>query len=310
MFPVSLQQILIRDSEGGVVPFDPRELKKRIETAFCNSHQESESYVSDDIVTALEYTLKRVPKKELIFNCGEIDSAVIRILESAGFPEAAKEFRSSASEQLLQLSADREAIGEFLSAHLGCSVERLQRIAEQSADALKKLEIASASPHLLIELARHYERELAEKDLRDSATALPRTTLPAESIVNSLPEEARRLVNAGVLKISGISAVFPGIRFQFSMEKFSEMSNFTTPVTELELHPALYQAGKVLENCRECIQKCFSGAEILPCLVSIPDMFEFLTGKAGCTKADKLAAEVAGILCSELKSELYQLSFE
>ena len=47
-----------------------------------------------------------------------------------------------------------------------------------------------------------------------------------------------------------------------------------------------------------------------PCLMTIPDMFDFLYRMVGCTKADAMAAELAGILCSEFKAELYQLSFD
>lgn len=310
MFPVSWQQIMIRDKEGGVVPFDPAELQTRIENAFRSSGQESESYVSDDIVTALVYTLKRVPKKELVFNRGEIDSAVIRILESSGFPDAAHRFRESASEQLVQLATGLETVEEFLTAHLGCSMERLHRIAEKCVQALETLKIPGASPHLLIELARHYERELAEDDLRNTANVGSGAGLSRQEIAKLLPEAAEQLMQAGVLETGGISAVFPGIRFQFKMEKFAELNQFSQPVTELELHPALYRAGRALEEARIEIQKHFPGDAPLPCLISIPDMFEFLTTKAGCTKADKLAAELAGILCSELKAEVYQLSFE
>ena len=310
MFPVFWQQIMLRDKEGGATPFDPAELTARIADAFRNSGQESESYVADDIVTALMYTLKRVPKKELIFNQGEIDSAVIRILESSGFPETARRFRESASEQLLQLATGVENLTEFLTAHLGCSMERLNRIAQICAQALDTLKISSASPHLLIELARHYERELAEEDLRSAGKVSRGNGLSKQEILKILPETATELINAGVLETGGISAVFPGIRFRFSMEKFAELKQLGTPVTELELHPELYKAGMALEEARQEIQKKFPGETPLPCLISRPDMIEYLTVKAGCSKADKLAAELAAILCSELKTEVYQLSFE
>ena len=104
--------------------------------------------------------------------------------------------------------------------------------------------------------------------------------------------------------------MFPGIRFFFFMEKFAQMHNFTLPVTELELYPALYQTATVLENARAAITDALAAPEVPPCLMTIPDMFDFLHRMVGCTKADAMAAELAGILCSEFKAELYQLSFD
>ena len=88
------------------------------------------------------------------------------------------------------------------------------------------------------------------------------------------------------------------------------MYNLSFPVTELELYPALYQAAALLEKARETITCELALPENPPCLMTIPDMFDFLHRMVGCTKADTMAAELAGILCSEFKAELYQLSFD
>ena len=176
MYKPVLRQIFLKDSDGGISPFDPENLLTRLTGAFQSAGQNSESYVADDIVLALEYTLRRAPRPELVFSAGEIDAAVIRLLESAGFPEAARCFRNSGNgEQLIQLSTTRQTLRDFLSAHLGCSVERLEKIAEKCSEALQTLDIECASLHLILELARHYERETAEIASRaDSSIAAVR----------------------------------------------------------------------------------------------------------------------------------------
>ncbi|MBE6363476.1 MAG: hypothetical protein E7054_07470 [Lentisphaerae bacterium] len=313
MYKPILRRIFLKDSDGGITPFDPENLLTRLAGAFQSANQESECYVADDIVLALEYTLRRAPRPELVFSEGEIDAAVIRILESSGFPEAAQAFRASGSrEQLLQLSTTGAALQEFLSAHLGCSQERLVKIAEKCSTALQTLNIEAASLHLILELARHYERETAEADLRHAAPVkeCANTVLTRQDIAGLLPKESAELLKNGVLQISGVSPVFPGIRFFFSMEKFALQHNFTIPVTELELYPALYRTANILENARKAISDRLALPEDPPCLMTIPDMFDFLYRMVGCTKADAMAAELAGILCSEFKAELYQLSFD
>ena len=313
MYKPILRQIYIKDSSGGITPFDPEQLLTRLAGAFQCAGLASEGFVADDIVLALQFTLKRAPRKELIFSAGEIDAAVIRILESSGFPEVAHSFRSSGGgEQLLQLSTTAETLQNFLSAHLGCSTERLAKISVKCSEALKKLDIEAASLHLILELARHYERETAENDLRN-APPQPQgtnTVLTRQEIAALLPEEAAELIKNGILQIPGVSPVFPGIRFFFSMEKFALLNNFTVPVTELELHPALYRTALILESARKSIADRLELPENPPCLMNIPDMFDFLYRMVGCTKADAMAAELAGILCSEFKAELYQLSFD
>ena len=313
MYKPILRRIFIKDSDGGITPFDPENLLTRLTGAFQSANQESECYVADDIVLALEYTLRRAPRQELIFSEGEIDAAIIRILESSGFPEAAQTFRSTGnSEQLLQLSTTGAALQDFLSAHLGCSPERLAKIAQRCSEALNQLNIETASLHLILELARHYERETAEADLRNSQPVSQNRNmvLTRRDIAELIPPDAAELIRNGVLQISGVSPVFPGIRFFFSMEKFALQNNFTIPVTELELYPALYRTAKILENARKAISDRLDLPENPPCIMTIPDMFDFLYRMVGCTKADTLAAELAGILCSEFKAELYQLSFD
>lgn len=313
MYKVVLRQIFLKDSDGGISPFDPEMLLTRLAGAFQAAGMESESYVADDIVLALEYTLRRAPRPELIFSAGEIDAAVVRILESSGFPEAARCFRSSGGgEQLLQLSTTSKTLQNFLSAHLGCSTERLEKIAQKCSEALQTLNIEAASLHLILELARHYERETAETDLRNDSPLAEnsKTVLTRQDIAMLLPQDAAELMKNGVLQIAGVSPFFPGIRFFFSMEKFALLHNFNIPVTELELHPALYQAAAVLENARKAISDRLALPEDPPCLMTVPDMFDFLYRMVGCTKADAMAAELAGILCSEFKAEIYQLSFD
>ena len=53
------------------------------------------SFMAEDFVLALEYTLRSAPKEELIFDRREITSSVIQILEEAGFPTVAEKFKSS-----------------------------------------------------------------------------------------------------------------------------------------------------------------------------------------------------------------------
>ena len=81
------KQIFLRDADGGIIPFDTGALQTRLIGGFLATGLREESFMSEEIVLALEYTLLNSPRKEPVFSRSEIDAAVIRLLESIGFPE-------------------------------------------------------------------------------------------------------------------------------------------------------------------------------------------------------------------------------
>lgn len=305
--------IYLRDADGGISPFDPERLQTRLIGAFCRAGLNEESYLSGELVLALEYTLRRAPRPDGIFNCGEVDAAMIHLLESNGLPEVANIFRHSGSEQLLLLETTAAAIGDLLAAHLGCSDSRREKIAAMSAEAMATLKIAAASPHLLLELARHYERTLAENDLLaadncgENAAAV---TLSRQEICQLLSPEVREWVEKDILHFSGVSSLFPGVRFDFFLTRFADFNHWSKPVTELELTPQLYRAGNALENIRNAIAEVMNLAELPACSLHIPDMFDFLAKCAGCLPTEKNAADFAAILTSGISGGISELAFD
>ena len=307
------KQIFVRDAEGGTTPFDAMELQTRLIGAFLATGLREESYISEEIALALEYTLLRSPRPEPIFNRCEVDTAIIRLLENAGFPEVAAAYRRTGVEQTVRISAAPEPLKRLFTAHLGCSPERAARIADTVAEKLAKLEISEATPHLLLEFARHYERDLAEQDLLTVAPVpgrTPKVTLTRDEIYALLPDAPRQLADAGVLRINGITTLFPSVRFFFFMQNFAKFHGLSSPVTELALIPRLYTAGNALEEARTAILAALEIADPLPCCLALPDVFDFLESWAGSAPDSGLAAELAGALTAGLRCELYHLALD
>ncbi|MBR7121290.1 MAG: hypothetical protein IKC94_03510 [Lentisphaeria bacterium] len=313
MVQTAAKQLFLRDADGGVVPFDAGELQTRLIGSFLATGLREESFMSEEIVLALEYTLLNSPRREPVFCKSEIDAAVIRLLESIGFPEVAHVFRRNGYEQVVRIATDEVTIAGLLVSHLGCSAERAAHIARLSGEAMRQLGFESASPHLLLELSRHYERELAEEDFLSTGTFLPgvpQQTLTRRDIYELLPDAPRKLVDAGVLRINGITTLFPSVRFFFFMKEFARFSNLSFPVTELEIEPLLYSAGQALEEARCAIKNALHHPEELPCCLALPDIFDFLESCAGSAPDQNLAAELASVLTSALDCELYHLAFD
>ena len=307
------KQIFLRDADGGVIPFDTGALQTRLIGGFLATGLREESFMSEEIVLALEYTLLNSPRKEAVFSRSEIDAAVIRLLESIGFPEVAHVFRRNGSESLLRIAVDEVTVAGLLISHLGCSAERAAHISRMVSDALKSLSFSTATPYLILELARHYERDLAEEDLLNESEFLPgipQQTLTRKEIYELLPEAPRKLVDEGVLRINGITTLFPRVRFFFFMKPFARVRELSIPVTELEIEPLLHNAGNALEEARKAISAALHHPGELPCCLALPDIFDFLESFAGSTPDQALAAELASVLTGALDCELYHLAFD
>lgn len=307
------KQIFLRDADGGITPFDAGALQTRLIGGFLSTGLREESFMSEEIVLALEYTLLNSPRPEPVFSKSEVDAAVIRLLESIGFPEVAHVFRRNGHESLLRIATDPVTVSGLLVSHLGCSPERAAHVAELVSESLKKLSFSSASPHLVLELARHYERDLAEEDLL-TGTALmpgiPQQTLTRREIYELLPPAPKQLVDEGILRINGITTLFPSVRFFFFMKPFARARNVSLPVTELEIEPLLHTAGNALEEARKAISSALRHPEELPCCLALPDIFDFLESCAGSRPDQALAYELASVLTGALDCQLYHLAFD
>lgn len=300
------KKLFVRNHDGDVVPFDAAGLQSRVIEAFLTAGLREESGAAEDIVLALEYTLLTSPHQESAFSLSEIESAIIRSLEGLGFPEVAAVFRSETPEQVVRISAGAEILERLYISHLGCSPRRAASVAALVAEKLSLLEISAASPHLLLELGRHFERDMAAGEMPELASPPPLSDsgLSREKIYALLPPECQELIDSGVLLINGVTALLPSVRFFFFMQKFARKCKWSKPLTELELLPQLYRAGDILETARQMICGNLELPEAPPCSLALPDMTEFLQEYAGAPGNRRLARELAGALTAGLQGEL------
>ena len=313
MEPAKGNLIRIQERDGTLSTFSALELQTRLIGTFLASGRRESSYLAEDIALTVEYTLSRLPRPEPVFARGELDAAVIRLLEETGFPDVARVFRKGgAVETTARIAADKETLEKLLRRFFcPSSDERFDRLLEKVLEAAKKLNISDASPHLWLELTRHYDTQL-EPEPGDGENASPElVTLTRDELYSILPETARIWVDRDILRVNGVTSIFPCVHFFFMMNGFALDNHLSGTVTELEMEPLLYRAGAVLEESRRNIEKRLTSEHAaLPCLLTIPDMFDFITEYAGGerTGSESLAAELAGALTSGLDCELYKLS--
>ncbi len=300
------KRLFLRNHDGEIVPFDAAGLQSRIIGAFLAAGMREESGAAEDIVLALEYTLLSSPHAEPVFGQGEVDSAIIRSLEGFGFSEVAAAYRKGGPEQVVQISVAPEVLERLYITHLGCSPGRAAAVAATVAGKFATLDINAASPHLILEFGRHFEREMAVNDLPELAALPPLTDagLSREKIYELLPAECKKFVDSGVLQINGITAILPSVRFFFFMQKFAVQCAWSKPFTELEVLPQLYRAGDILEAARRSLCEALALPEMPPCSLALPDITEFLHEYAGVPGNSALAGELTGALTAGLQCEL------
>ena len=289
MVKLAERAILIQEFDGSRTVFDPVGLQTRLINCFLAAGLRESSYMAEDIALAVEYTLLNSPRPDSVFGRGELGAAVVRMLEETGFPDVAALFRRNGGE----------------------TTERFQRVVDQVCNATRQLNIRSASPHLLLELARYYER-LAESEQPPAEVmeAAAAHTVSQSEITALLPPEVRELVDAGVIRVNGISTLFPCIRFFFIMNRFAEKFALTAPVTELEIGPLLYRMSAMLEKARAAIEASLKTPEPLPLYLAVPDMLDFIVVYLGGerSRSEKLGRELARALAAEFTRDVYKLS--
>ncbi len=305
--------IFIQDFDGEQKPFNPVELQARLIQCFLDAGLRDSSYMAEDIALAVEYALRNSPRPEPVFGRGELAAAVIRMLEETGFPEVAALFRSSGGDRQISIDTEPGPVSGLLAKFLACSPERLERITELVCNGMKKLEITEASPHLLLELARHYEHLTPAPPPEPPATAsFAGDKLPAneDELARLLPEQTQYWIKRNVLRINGISTFFPCVRFFFMIHRYAAEIKLPAPVTELEVMPHLYEMANLLEMCRDAIERKLDPVEPLPIYLSIPDMSSFITHYLGgeWPKSERLGRELAAALASGFRREIYKLS--
>ena len=311
MVKLAEKLIQIQEFDGSRVPFDAVELQTRLIHCFLAAGLRDSSYMAEDIALAVEYTLLNSNRPEPVFGRGELGSAVVRMLEETGIPEGAALFRRDGSERLVTISTRPESVSGLLAKFLACPPERFDRIVRQVCDAARLLHFDAASPHLLLELARHYEQLAEEEPPPPEPVEPPPAPAATQSeLYRILPEEAQKLIDDGILRVNGITPIFSRISFFFMMKPFAEKFHLAPPVTELEVEPLLYRMTEILEAAREAIEQHLAVTEPLPLYLAVPDMLDFIVDyeRGERLGSEKLGRELAETLAAGFRCEVNRIS--
>lgn len=315
MIKLADTSIMLTSSEGIISAFDPDRLQSRIIQSFLAAGI-TESYLADDISLAVEFSLRKSKRKEKVFTLSEINNSVVRILKDTGFPEiAAIYMRNNACSQVT-IDLEFNTIKKLLQKRLGVNLNSIDDLAGKVISAAQQLNIKHAAPELFVELAKHYEiEEFASEDIEpvslDAWEQDNRWLVSAKSLEQELAVSARSLIDAKVIRLIGVSGMFPSIRIFFMINEFCRFHGLTGPLTEMVLVPYLFAAGKAIDNCVKTTDYLAAeqGQDDLPIFITIPDMSSFAAQMldASWPAVEKDCREMVTPLCNSLSRPLFKL---
>ena len=302
--------IYIREQAGSRTMFSAGELRDRL------LHCIGDEQTADDITLAVEYSLLNRSDREhdFVFDRGEIDAAVVRLLEETGFPESAAEYRSGVYFEDEELTADGSEILKLLRSHLGCPEQTLVQVCADVCRTVERIGITSASPHLYLELGRYFTKHRKTEALPELPPHRDFDASELEKLPQKLSAENRRLLETGVFETEFVTAIFPCVKFHVYMEQFSKFYEVSCPVTELLVYPAASEVSSALEECRIKLQEGDGTKEMkLPCTLVIHELRRFVRDAFECSDnaaLDAMSGELGEVFAGSLGRNLFKLDFD
>ena len=252
--------ISILYADGTSAFFDPGELRLRLEKSFLAAGR-ADVWIAGEMALAVEYALRcragEDPGPDMVIRAEDIDECVMRILEDSGYPDAAARFKEQrvTSGDFGKLSP--ETVESYLAEKLQLTGPAGGELAARVRQALDAIGIRQCSPHLVLELARHF---------RDSAAsahrlpAVPVTHAPAAG--NTVPApEGKQILN---IRLS--EKIFPSIRAEIDLKLLFEDCPLTPPLTELSLIPILLPVADQVNA--ECVRLRQNGTQKRPLVLT------------------------------------------
>ena len=225
-----------------------------------------------------------------MIQASEVDDCVARVLEDSGYAAASAPFYalSRTGGDFGKLSPEK--VQEYLTGKLSLAEENAVPLAQKVNQAMALLGIRRCSPHLVLELARHFREEEARKAQPLSVAASGGGFAAEKKNSVSAPEEYR-----SVWKIRRSETIFPSIRAEIHLGELFASCDLTPPLTELSLTPVLLRVTEKID--REYLRLSGEKEGNYPLLLTLRG-FQSFAGKFLCydSNEEKTSASKRNVL--------------
>ncbi len=276
MIKMSSSSIILENKDGTQESLDFSDLKELIVQS-CLSSGVTDVWIADEIAQAIEYTLISINKTDKVFVLEDINELVIKVLNETGYSYVADEFINQNIHDISKRSISKDNVLDILQKYLSIPDKSLHIIANNVTKSLDKLHIKTGNNALVIELANYYKQNLA-KILPQKVAKRPHDPshylLTQDKIISNLQENTQLYVSNDILKIYGVSKLFPVTRISLSIVNFIQEFDIEKPVTELSLYPHLQILANQLNDIINITSK-FVNKNNIPFYLMVTDMSDF-----------------------------------
>lgn len=286
MIESSVDNIHILYPDGSSTVFDSSELRSRLARSLAGANVDDLS-AADDMALAVEFSLRSALRESGVRHvpAAELDQAVAKSLEDAGFALVAEKFLALSPEEYHGGAGKlkNNELAHFFACALLLEETESILLGEKVKEALQKLGMEKCSRTLALELAKEYRNLAAEELLHKRHVSIAKSRknlLPApENLIPALDENERLFFTQGAIHLSASSPLFPSVRVEISLEKLLAVSGMKLekdlPVTELVLAPLLGKCAGSIDALYEAMGRALPEGK-LPLVITFTDMTAFV----------------------------------
>ncbi len=251
MIQLCNRAVLIHRENGATEFFQSETLQKKIESS-CRAAGLHETWIAEDIALSVEFSLGELGNDK-VFTNSEIDAIVVKILQEAGLATVAAHYRHLQDNPEAEITFTPLAIKEIVSRYLHVDTAQLDHIVEKVTDAGQKLLLKDTSPTLILELAKHYMDDRSylsnapESSISKNLHSCP-WLISRDEILQKISGRTSTLVSSDVLKVAGVSRLFPSIRIEIAFANFAKASGLVAPVTDFIIFSYLANLAEAIDN--------------------------------------------------------------
>ena len=312
MIEISSNAITILYPDGSSAAFDAAELGARIARC-CAAAGMSDAWIADDIALSVEFALQtRLQQSgEKSVPLSEIESYVVGVLEDTGYSTVAEQFLSGDRPQAGMGKVAQSDVVEFLRTKLHLAPGEADMLAVRVISAMHAIRAEACSVRLVLELARHFREEAAEKRPvpRPVRKKYPVEAPAPEALAARLSESHRHYMSEGILSLRTGSALFESIRLDVDFRPLMRGCSFAPPVTELLLAPLLMACAEAADDLCRAAGECCTNAD-LPLIVTLLNVKEFVKEQMLCEEADSVqrcTRSLSDYFCNMLKKRPFKV---
>ncbi len=278
MIKIAGDAIIVHNPDGSSEFFDMETLKVSLSSCLVDA-EITEQWVLDDISLAIECAL--LSSKERSISWENINKLIIKTLIVLGFSNIAEVFMQQNNIIHPTAELSKEYIASILKKNISLSELNLVKVTDKIIDSLSILDIKFAKQELILELGKHYKQnffqennaQVAKKKFYKPNKSV--LTIKKENLLIDIPKSLQYLIENNIIKLYGVSELFPSIRIKYDISKMIAFHKTPYPLTEMLIIPFFDDIAQVADIIINTTNKLYKTDSELPVFITVENVKHF-----------------------------------